>query len=72
MIPRVTNMVSDRELAALIARDVFAALDSGSDKCQRLEGKGGRYPAAETKLCGYAESALADVIRHSLTEHRSY
>lgn len=65
-------MVNDIELAALIARDIFESLDQGDDKCQRIEGKGGKYPKAETKLGGYNEAGLAGAIQLSLTEHRSY
>jgi hypothetical protein len=65
-------MVDDKELAALIARDIFESLDQGGDKCQRIEGRGGVYPKGETKLGGYNEAALAGAIQLSLTEHRSY
>src|ERR1700747_256867 len=33
--------VTDEELGALIARDVFKYLDIADDTCQRIEGKGG-------------------------------
>ena len=64
--------ISDKELAALIARDIFKMLDQQDDKCQRLEGKGGTYPKAETTLGGLCESALAEVIARSLKEYRTY
>lgn len=66
------QMVNDIELGILIARDIFESLDNGTDKCQRIEGKGGTYRDAETKLGGYNEAALAEAIQLSLTEHRSY
>lgn len=65
-------MVNDKELAILIVRDIFSALDNGNDKCQRIEGKGGRYPDAETTLGGFGERALVDLIQSSLGDHRSY
>lgn len=65
-------MVDDKELAALIARDVFQALSEKNDKCQRLEAKGGSYPDRETTLGGFCEIALASTIQDSLRKHRSY
>lgn len=65
-------MVNDMELAALIVKDIFDALSTDTDQCQRLEGKGGRYPAAETKLAGFGQTALIQLIASSLSAHRSY
>lgn len=65
-------MVDDKELAAIIARKIFAALDEPHDKCQRIEGRGGEYPDAETKLGGFGEEPLAEFIERVLAEHRSY
>lgn len=65
-------MVNDAELGALIARDIFAALSEPHDRCQRIQGKGGNYPDAETSLGGFGEEPLADCIRRSLEKHRSY
>ena len=65
-------MVNDNELAAIIARGIFDALSEPWDKCQRIEGRGGTYPDAETKLGGFGEKPLAEYIQRLLTEHRSY
>lgn len=65
-------MVDNKKLATLIARDIFKLFDQGKDKCQRIEGKGGRYPDAETTLAGLGEQPLAEVIQTSLDDHRSY
>lgn len=65
-------MVNDKELAEIIARKIFAAFDEPNDKCQRIEGKGGRYPGRETKLGGFSEKPLAEFIEGVLAEHRSY
>lgn len=65
-------MVNDKELATLIARDIFKALDEPDDKCQRIEGKGGVYRQGETCLGGFSEKPLADLIERSLSQHRSY
>lgn len=65
-------MVNDKELGEIIARDIFAALDQPPDACQRIEGRGGKYPDRETKLGGFGEAALAELIARSLGEHRSY
>ena len=65
-------VVNDKELAALIARDIFQALSEPWDKCQRIQGKGGEYPERETSLGGLGEEPLANVIESSLAEHRSY
>jgi len=55
-----------RELSRKIARDLFAALDLGNDKCKRLAGKGGTYPDKETELGGWCEDALAEQIEKAL------
>jgi len=65
-------MVNDRELAALIARDIFKVLDEPNDICQRIQGRGGTYPGKETDLGGLCEQALTTVIEKSLSAHRSY
>jgi hypothetical protein len=65
-------MVTDEELGALIARDVFKYLDIADDRCQRIEGRGGTYPKRETTLGGLCETALAEVVANSLATHRSY
>lgn len=65
-------MVDDKELAALVARDVFKLFDTATDKCHRVAAKGGEYPKAETDLGGLNEEALARVIAESLSDHRSY
>lgn len=65
-------MVNNKELAALIAREIFEALSELNDKCQRIEGKGGQWPDHETKLGGFGEEPLANVIQESLGRHRSY
>lgn len=62
----------DEELGTLIARDIFKYLDIATDRCQRIEGKGGTYPKGETTLGGLCEQALAEVIARSLLEHRTY
>ena len=64
-------MVNDKELAAIIARDIFSAFDLPSRKCQRIQGKHGQYPN-EGDLGGFCETALADHIERCLAEHRSY
>ncbi len=65
-------MVNDKELAALVARDIFKTLDEPWDKCQRIQAKGGQWPDKETSLGGLGEQSLADVIERSLAKHRSY
>ena len=65
-------MVNDKELAQIVARGIFEALSEPWDKCQRIEGKGGIYPDAETKLGGFGEEPLAECIERLLAEHRSY
>lgn len=65
-------MIHDKELAALIARAIFKALDEPDNTCQRIEGKGGKYRGRETCLGGFGEEPLADLIERSLAEHRSY
>lgn len=72
MTDEVSFGVTDKELGELIARDVFKYLDIADDRCQRIEGKGGKYPNHETTLGGLCEMALAEVIERSLAQHRSY
>lgn len=70
--PAMNNMVNDKELAALVARDLFEIFDNAGDKCQRIQGKGGDYTVKETDLGGLCEESLAGAIEHSLAKHRSY
>lgn len=65
-------MVDDKELGALVARHIFKSLDEPNDKCQRIQGKGGTWPDAETSIGGFCETALASVIADALAKHRSY
>lgn len=65
-------MVNDKELAEIIARGIFQALDSGLRKCWRLEGKAMGQDNKEIGLGGFGESPLADHIEKLLSEHRSY
>lgn len=65
-------MVNDKELAALIAREIFASLDLDSQRwCSRIEGKA-THNGKEVALGGYAEEPLADRIELALAKHRSY
>lgn len=64
-------MVNNKELAAIVARDIFSSFDLPGRECTRIEGKSGLLPN-EGKLGGFCESALADRIERSLAENRSY
>lgn len=54
------------ELAAYLARSIFAAGDQAHDKVQRIEFKGGSYPDNETPLGGFNETGLANEIEEAL------
>jgi hypothetical protein len=55
--------MNNAELAVMLARGIFAVGDEAThDKTQRIEFKGGRYPAKETSLGGLNETALASVL----------
>jgi hypothetical protein len=66
------SMVNDKELAAIIARELFeiggARLDG--EKVTRIQFMHGRNP--ERAGCGYGEKPLADFIELVLQKHRSY
>lgn len=64
-------MVDDKQLAALIARDIFESLDYGEHHCHRIEGKA-IYNGKEIGLGGYAEQPVTTVIERVLARHRSY
>ncbi len=67
------QMVNDKELAAIIARDIFKVFDEPPrHKCQRIQGKGGKWPDEEIGLGGLCEESLANVIERSLSANRSY
>ena len=65
-------MVDDKELAAIIAAEIFAigADRSSGEKVSRIQFMHGRNP--ERAGCGYAEKPLADFIELVLKKHRSY
>jgi hypothetical protein len=63
-------MVDDKELAALIARKIFAAGTWNGVEAQRIQFMLGRNP--ERPGAGFAEEPLADLIEGALNEHRSY
>lgn len=54
--------------AKAMARHIFRKFDAGSDKCQRLAAKGGKYPDSETNLGGLCEMAFAEMIERALRE----
>jgi hypothetical protein len=59
--------MNNKELAAAIARDIFALPKSRDDRAQRLAFMGGKYPQAETNMgLGLCEGALADHIAECL------
>lgn len=68
-------MVDDKELAAIIARAIFALGDNQNSRLQKASRLAFKYPAGngnEHEGGGLGEGPLADVIERALTEHRSY
>lgn len=63
-------MVDDKELAAIIARKIFAAGTWNDVEAQRIQFMLGRNP--ERPGAGFSEEPLADLIEKVLHEHRSY
>lgn len=64
-------MVDDKELAAIIASEIFRVGAIGTrGKCERIEFKIGRNP--ERAGGGFGEAPLADFIETVLKKHRSY
>lgn len=58
--------MTNAEMGAYLAREIFELGSEPTDIVQRLEFKGGRYPDAETNLGGLSESSLADFIAYAL------
>lgn len=61
---------SGSPLAVHIARHIFKSfteVHGRGDKCQRLQAKGGAYPAAETNMGGLCEEALVVLIDRALS-----
>jgi hypothetical protein len=64
-------MVDDKELAAIIAREIFAiGKDRSGEKASRIQFMSGRNP--ERPGAGFGEKPLADFIELVLQKHRSY
>lgn len=64
-------MVDDKELAAIIAREIFAiGKVRWGEKVSRIQFMHGRSP--ERPGAGYGEKPLADFIELVLKQHRSY
>ena len=57
---------SASDLAAKLARAVFACGDDSRGKCRRIQFKIGEYPNDEISGGGLCEVALADVLRRSM------
>jgi len=63
--------MTNAEIAAYVARGLFRHGDIHHDngpteKVQRIEFKGGKWPAKETALGGLSEDALARVLKQLL------
>jgi hypothetical protein len=66
-------MKDDKELAAVIARQIFEVGGDGPNhKVTRIQFLTGVYPHAETPGGGFSEGPLADFIEKVLNKHRSY
>ncbi len=67
---RERNMVNDKELAAIIASEIFAiGKDRSGEKVSRIQFMIGRNP--ERPGAGYGERPLADFIELVLNKHRA-
>ena len=60
--------MTNKELAVLITRAIFACGDERDDKTQRIQFKGGHWPDAETNLGGFNEPALAAFVEKVLSK----
>ena len=61
-------MFNDKELAAIIAREIFHVGSDPGRPVRRIEFK----DAMEKGLGGFSETPLADFIEKVLKKHRSY
>ena len=66
---RIVLNCSASDLAAKLARAVFACGDDRSGECRRIEFKIGSYPHNEKPGGGLCEAALADLLLSNLTNN---
>lgn len=63
--------MSTHDMAAALARGIFACGDEPNDKAQRIQFMGGSWPDSETNLGGLSEVALASLLVRLIETHKT-
>lgn len=64
-----TSKSIPQQLGAKIARDIFAKGEAKHEHITRVSLVTGRWPDDERDVCGFRESALAELISESIARH---